>query len=97
MVFISADTVEQSAKGRNKHGTNAVLLADPDLVVTDLYNLRTKRNVAPKPGMIADLPIPTTFLVDSQGIIKWIDQAEDYMWRSDPDRLLSAIEENLKV
>jgi hypothetical protein len=45
--------------------------------------------------LIADVPIPTTFLVDSHGVVKWIDQAEDYMWRSDPERLLSAIEENL--
>ena len=95
MVFISGDTVEQSAKNRGKHGAETILLADPQLEITDRYNLRTTRNVAPKPGMIVDLPIPTTFLVDENGIVKWIDQANDYMWRSDPSRLLSAIEANL--
>ena len=97
LVFINGDTVQQNAAGRKKHGANAVILSDHDLCITDLYNLRNTRNVAPKPGVIVDLPIPTTFLVDENGIVRWIDQAEDYMLRSDPGRVLQAIEENLKT
>lgn len=78
------------------HKTKAVLLSDATLTVTDLYNLRTTRNSVPKPGLIQDLPIPTTFLVDAQGMVRWIDQAEDYMLRSDPGRVLAAIEANLQ-
>ena len=38
--------------------------------------------------------IPTTFLVDAQGILRWIDQATDYQVRSNPARVLAAIEAN---
>ena len=41
--------------------------------------------------MIIPLPIPTTILVDADGIVRWIDQATDYMRRSDPERVLAAI------
>ena len=94
-MLISADTQKQNARGRGMHGVNGPLLADPDNKVTDLYNLLTTRNVTPKAGIINDLPIPTTFLVDETGIIKWLDQAEDYMWRSDPTRVLAAIDSSL--
>jgi peroxiredoxin len=95
LVAISADTPEQIRKGRAKHGSQAVMLADPDLEVTTRYNLRNERNLAPKPGVITALPIPVTFLVDAAGIVRWIDQAEDYQIRSHPERVLGAIRENL--
>ena len=96
-MLISADPPAQSARGRGLHGVQGPLLCDPDLRVTDMYNLRTKWNVSGKARVIADLPIPTTFLVDEQGIVRWIDQAEDYMWRSDPGRVLAAIDSNLRT
>ncbi len=93
--MISSDTVTQSAAGRGRHGLDAVVLSDADLRITDLYNLRTTRNVAPKKGMIVDLPIPTTFLVGADGLVKWVDQADDYMIRSAPDRVRCAIVDRL--
>jgi peroxiredoxin len=47
------------------------------------------------PKGISPLPIPTTFLVDAESIVRWIDQAEDYRVRSHPDRVLQAIEAGL--
>ncbi len=93
IVTVCADTAEQIRKGRGKHGLRAVMLADPDLVITDLYNLRNPKSFAPRPGVIIPLPIPTTILVDATGIVRWIDQSTDYMQRSDPDRVRSAIRE----
>jgi hypothetical protein len=61
--------------------------------VTDQFNLRNPTNVSPK-GIIG-LPIPTTILVDSAGIVRWIDQTDDMMLRSEPERVLRAIKENL--
>ena len=72
---------------------DATLLADPDLALTDAFNLRNPRNISPRG--LGGLPIPTTFLVDAQGIVRWIDQTDDYMLRSEPDRVLSAIREGL--
>jgi peroxiredoxin len=91
IVAVSADTVEKTAQGMGKHGLRAVMLADPELAVIERYNLRKERNLALKSGVIVPLPIPTTFLVDRAGIVRWIDQTDDYQRRSDPERVLAAI------
>lgn len=71
------------------------MLSDAKLKVTDQYNLRHERGLAPKPGLITSMPIPTTILVDAEGIVRWIDQATDYQQRSHPERVLAAIQDNL--
>ena len=91
IVAVSSDTVEKTANGMGRHGLGAVMLSDPDLAVTDRYNLRNPKNFALKSGVIVPLAIPTTFLVDAAGIVRWIDQATDYQQRSDPARVLAAI------
>ena len=96
IVTVCADTAEQIRQGRRKHGLRAVMLPDPDLAITDRYNLRNPKNFAPKPGLIIPLPIPTTILVDADGIVRWIDQATDYMHRSEPERVLAAIRATLR-
>jgi len=95
IVTICNDTPEQIRSGRSKHGLRAVMLSDPQLAITDLYNLRNPKSFAPKPGVIIPLPIPTTILVDGAGIVRWIDQSTDYMVRSDPGRVMAAIRESL--
>lgn len=71
------------------------MLSDENLAVTDLYNLRNPKNVAPgkRGGLPAlrPLPIPTTILVDARGVVCWIDQSADYMERSDPDKVRAAL------
>ncbi len=91
MVTVSCEQPEDIAKDRGKHGAQATMLADPDLKVTTLYNIRNEKNLM-KPGdMGGPLPIPTTILVDKEGIVRWIDQAEDAHVRSEPDRVLAAV------
>ena len=77
-----------------RHGAKAVMLADHDLAVTRLYGLE---NTAPKlkPPGVPGLPIPTTILADADGVVRWIDQADDYQIRSKPDRVLTAIQSSL--
>lgn len=91
IVAICADRPDEIRRGRAKHGLDAIFVSDPQLAVTDLYRLRNPRNFAPRPGVIIPLPIPTTILVDAAGIVRWIDQATDYMVRSDPSRVREAI------
>ncbi|MAG29969.1 MAG: peroxiredoxin [Deltaproteobacteria bacterium] len=93
IVAISTDSSDNIRKGRSKHGCGATFLADPDLEITDRYNLRNPLNVSPRG--LGGLPIPTTFLVDAAGVVRWIDQTDDYMLRSAPDRVLAAIQEQL--
>jgi peroxiredoxin len=90
IVTICTDTPEQIRKGRGKHGSQGVMLSDADLAVTNRYNLRNEGNLTPK-GWTA-MPIPTTFLVDAKGIVRWIDQSDDYQIRSHPERVLAAIQ-----
>ena len=95
LVALCVDTPAQIRAGKTKHGAKAVLLSDSDLAVTDLYNLRNPTNFAPgKDGGLPTfrgLPIPTTLLVDAQGIVRWIDQSTDYQVRSDPERVRAAL------
>lgn len=95
IVTVCADNAEQIRKGRHRHGLDAIMLADPDLAITDRYNLRNPKSFAPKPGLVIPLPIPTTVLVDADGIVRWIDQSTDYMQRSEPARVMEAIRSSL--
>jgi hypothetical protein len=47
------------------------------------------------PGGAPALPIPTTVLTDARGIVRWIDQSENYQRRSDPDRVRAALADAL--
>jgi peroxiredoxin len=91
IVTVCADTPEKIRSGRGKHGLHAVMIPDPELALTDRYNLRNPKNFALKSGVIVPLPIPTTILVDASGTVCWIDQATDYMRRSAPERVLAAL------
>jgi peroxiredoxin len=93
LVAISADTPERIRAGRAKHGAKATLLADPELAVTAQFGLVNRLGLAP--GGLRRLPIPTTLLVDAEGVVRWIDQAGDYQVRSHPDRVLAAIRRTL--
>ena len=93
IVAVCTDTPEAIRNGRAKHGLRATLLSDPDLEVTDRYDLRNPTNLTPKG--IQGMPIPTTILVDASGTVRWIDQAENYQVRAHPDRVLAAIRQHL--
>ena len=93
VVAVCTDTPEQIAQGRDKHGLQAVLLSDPDLVVTDLFGLRNL-NTAVRPMGLPGLPVPTTLMLDADGIVRWKDQSEDYMQRSDPEYVRAALNEH---
>jgi peroxiredoxin len=92
IVTICADRPDQVKRGRRLHGLAGAMLSDADLAVTDRYNLRHARALAPKRSVIAPLPIPTTILVDAEGIVRWIDRAKDYQVRSHPERVLAAVD-----
>ena len=89
------DTSEAISKGMAKHGLDAVMLSDPDATVIDQFGIRNQGIHSGLPGGAKVLPIPTTALVDEKGIVRWVDQSENYQQRSDPDYVLSAIQEAL--
>ena len=91
MVAVSPDSPEAIAKGRGKHELDARMLSDQDLVATTALGLKNVgSNVPPRP-----LPVPTSVLVDEQGIVLWIDQSEHYTNRSDGDVVKAALDAHL--
>jgi len=93
MLAISPDTVDETARLRRKV-RSLRLLADPELQVIDAFGVRHPNGIAATPGprgIRRPLAIPTTFLIDAGGSVRWIDQAEDYRVRSDAPRVLGAI------
>jgi peroxiredoxin len=93
MLAISPDTVAEAARLERK-GLSMPLLADPELAVTDLYGLRHPGAFAGTPGkrgIRRPLAVPTTLLIDAEGVVRWIDRAEDYRVRSEASRVLGAV------
>jgi peroxiredoxin len=94
LVTLCTDAPEKIRERMGEHGAKAVMLSDRDLSVTRLYGVE---NTAPKvkPRGVPGLPIPTTILADREGIVRWIDQTDDYRVRSQPNRVLRALREGL--
>ena len=70
------------------------MLSDRDLTVTDLFGLRNEGFHSGPPGL-AGLPVPTSILADAEGVVRWIDQSENYQQRSDPEYVLGALRDGL--
>ena len=94
IVTVSTDSAKMIKKSRVLHGLDAVMLADPELELTDLFGLRNTGITVRPPG-VPGLPVPTTYLVDAEGIVRWIDQSEHYVKRSDPERVRAALVRSL--
>ena len=78
------------------HGLSAVMLSDPDLVVTGAFGLRNQGFHSAMPQEDAEaLPVPTSLLIDRDGKVLWMDQSENYHRRSGPDRVLAALRKHL--
>ena len=92
VVTVSTDAPGEIRAGRGAHGLKATMLADPRLVITDLFGYRNKnlnnfKPIPTRPG----LPVPTTLLIDEQGKVVWKDQTENYTQRSDPETVGKAL------
>jgi peroxiredoxin len=94
IVTVCTDTPEKVKEGRPKHGLQATMLSDRTLEVTNLYGLRNRAVNTGPPG-IPGQPVPTTILADADGVIRWMDQSENYQRRSEPEYVLGAIRQHL--
>lgn len=105
LVALSCDTADEAAVHRERDGLAMTLLADPKLDVIRLYGVEHHKAIGFKTGgfSIGGVPltlrppsfrpmaIPTTLLIDEDGIIRWIDQTDDYRLRSANERVLAAV------
>ena len=104
VVALSKDTVDEAAIHKNRDGLSLTLLSDPELQVIKQYGVEHHKalNFTTGKHQIGGIPlaatpsfkamsIPTTLLIDEDGVIKWIDQTDDYRLRSNNDRVLTAV------
>ena len=103
VVGLSKDTVEDANKQRIRDGLSFTLLADPELKVIEEFGLIHQNGLEFGTFFFLGFPlgwptgfrrmaIPTTLLVDRDGTVRWIDQAEDYRLRGDAERIQQALQ-----
>lgn len=112
VVALSADTVTQANTHQLRDNLSLTLLSDSELHVVRAYgvehhkavswdseNMRTFFGISfsMNPFQYRSMPIPTSLLIDEEGIIQWIDQSDDYRLRASHENVMSAIEQSFKT
>jgi peroxiredoxin len=106
LIALSKDTVEEAATHKNRDGLSLTLLADPSLEVIRQYGVEHHKALGFTTGSFTlfglplalapsykTMAIPTSLLVDDHGVIRWIDQTDDYRLRSSNERVLRAVKD----
>ncbi|TFH22085.1 MAG: redoxin domain-containing protein [Myxococcales bacterium] len=103
VLALSKDTPEFARVHRERDGLSFTLLTDPDVSIIKRFGLlhegglefRTSFTVWGLPvGWMTrkgQMAITTTLLLDEEGIVRWIDQADDYRLRGDRARTENAL------
>ena len=94
LVTVCTDTPAKIRASKGKHGCQAIMLSDADGALTQRLGIANQGMHSGPPGG-PTLPIPTSVLVDAAGVVRWIDQSENYQRRSDPEYVLGALQEHL--
>ncbi len=106
IVALSKDTVEEAAIHKKRDGLTLTLLSDSELEIIRQYGVEHHKALNFKTGAftVAGIPIglsppsfktmaiPTSMLIDENGVIKWIDQSDDYRVRGDDARIRDAVQ-----
>ena len=90
IIAISPDTEAESQDLKQRLGLTFAILSDPDLSVTDAYGLR---HVSGRAATGQDMPFPTTFVVDADGIVRAKIENETYRDRPSPKDVMAALKE----
>jgi peroxiredoxin len=85
-VAISVDSPEVSASLCKKAGYTYTFLSDPNAEVVRRYDLLHKG--AGIDGK--DISRPAEFLLDSSGVVRWMNLTEDFRVRATPEDVLKA-------
>ncbi len=104
VIALSKDSVKEAAIHKKRDDLELKLLSDVNLVVIRQYGVEHHRSLGFNTSklIIGGIPlaftpsfkamaIPTSILIDENGIIQWIDQSDDYRIRSNGDHLLDAV------
>ena len=104
VVALSKDSVEEAAIHKNRDKLSLTLLSDPKLDVIRQYGVEHHKALGgttdsskmfgiplAAPTGFSAMAIPTSLLIDENGVIQWIDQSEDYRLRSSNSLVLEAV------
>jgi peroxiredoxin len=104
VIALSKDSVEAAATHKVRDRISMQLLADPMLKVIRQYGVEHDKAIEVSTGKmnlfgihlammpsIKTMAIPTTLLIDEEGIVRWIDQTDDYRLRSHNERILQVV------
>jgi len=104
LLALSKDTVEEASIHRTRDKLSVTLLADPKLEVIRQYGVEHQKALGFTTGSFQlfgipfafvpsykSMAIPTSLLVDENGVIRWLDQTDDYRLRSSEARVLQAV------
>lgn len=103
VVALSKDTPAQAAAHQARDHLTLTLLSDPKLAVIDQLGLLHRNGFEFVSWTVGGVPlglpigfremaVPTTFLIDEAGVIRWMDQADDYRLRGDEQRIADALD-----
>ncbi len=105
VIAMSKDDAPTARVHRERDGLSFSLLSDPDLTVIKRFGLLHEGAVEFRTFFLAgnfplgwptgfkQMAIPTTLLLDEEGVVRWIDQADDYRLRGDHTRTEKALKE----
>ena len=89
MVAISVDTPEINRRQRQKLGYTYTFLSDPKAEAIQRYDV-LHRGAGPNG---TDIARPAEFLIDSSGIIRWVNLTENLAVRARPEQVLEAFKQ----
>jgi len=89
VVGISVDPPEVNRRQSQKLGYTFPLLSDPDARVIRRYDV-LHPGAGPKGS---DIARPAEFLLDSDGIVRWVNLTENIGVRARPEQVLEAFEQ----
>ncbi|WP_163133629.1 peroxiredoxin family protein [Agarivorans sp. Alg241-V36] len=106
VVALSNDDHVSASKHQQRDHLTHTLLSDPQLKVIRQFGVEHHKALGgdstssktifglPFPMVMKYKPmaIPTTLLIDENGIVQWIDQSEDVRFRASEDKLEAALE-----
>lgn len=106
VVAVSKDTPETVRQHVAEDDIPFTLLSDPDLALIRRFGLLHQGGLEFRtfflgsvkfplgwPTGFQEMAIPTTLLVDEHGVVRWVDQADDYRVRGDRSRTEGALRE----
>lgn len=98
LVAVSVEPPETSERLRKRLDFDVAFVSDVDGTLFDVLNIRDAGGAPPPAvtgaatGTSRDIFLPTTFLLDPDGVVRWVYRPETYRVRASVAEVLAAID-----